>query len=256
MNIVVDASWVAGLLLAMIRVAAFVVASPIFSRAIPFVGRSALVVVLGLFFADPVEGAALGLDTLLVAGVTNAMVGIALGFLTGVIFHLFTVAGNLIDFSSTLSAASVFDPMSNSESAVFGRMFNLTALALFFTLGGDRLVVRGLATSFDAIDATGTLGVSAGGLAEIGVTLVGRLMVAAVELAMPALAALFVAELVLGIAARFAPQANVFLLGLPAKVLAALASVSAVLLLMPETIDGVLHIIEDTFLEVVGGMAG
>ena len=45
------------------------------------------------------------------------------------------------------------------------------------------------------------------------------MLVAAVEMAMPALAALFVAEVVLGIASRFAPQANIFLLGLPAKVI-------------------------------------
>ena len=35
-------------------------------------------------------------------------------------------------------------------------------------------------------------------------------------------------EIVLGIAARFAPQSNVFLIGLPVKIFAALASVSAV----------------------------
>jgi len=72
-------------------------------------------------------------------------------------------------------------------------------------------------------------------------------MIAAVELAMPALAALFVVEVLLGIASRFAPQANAFLIGLPAKVVTAFASVSAVLLLVPETMDGMLAIVRDTF---------
>lgn len=244
MDFVVDAAWVSGLLLASIRVAGFVVASPIF-KAIPVTGRTALVLVLGYAFNEPIaQSGDLGL--LLVGGFTNAVVGLALGFLTGLIFYLFTVAGSLIDFTSSLASASVFDPMTTSRVSVFGRIFNLLALALFLLLGGDRMLVRGLGVSFDAIGVTGAISMS-GGLAEIAVNLLGRMMIAAIELAMPALAALFIAEVVLGIAARFAPQSNVFLIGLPVKIFAALASVSAVLLLVPETMDGVLNIVQDTF---------
>jgi flagellar biosynthetic protein FliR len=82
----------------------------------------------------------------------------------------------------------------------------------------------------------------------------GRMLIGAVEMAMPALAALFIAEIVLGIAARFAPQSNVFLIGLPVKLFAALASVSAVLLLVPETMDGVMGIVQDTFRTALHGM--
>jgi flagellar biosynthetic protein FliR len=251
MEFVVDADWITGVLLAGIRVAGFVVSSPIF-KAIPASGRVALVLVLGYAFGEPVpESGDLGL--LITAGFTNAVVGLALGFLTGLIFHLFTVAGSLIDFTSSLASASIFDPITSTRVTVFGRIFNLLAMALFLLLGGDRLLVGGLAVSFDAIGITGTISMS-GGLAETAVTLLGRMMIAAVELAMPALAALFIAEIVLGIAARFAPQSNVFLIGLPVKIFAALASVSAVLLLVPETMNGVLDIVKDTFRTTLLGM--
>ena len=82
----------------------------------------------------------------------------------------------------------------------------------------------------------------------------GRMMIGAIEMAMPALAALFIAEVVLGIAARFAPQSNVFLIGLPVKLFAALASIGAVLLLVPETLDGVMGIMQDTFRTTLLGM--
>jgi flagellar biosynthetic protein FliR len=244
MDFVVDADWVTGLLLAGIRAAGFVVASPIF-KAIPPTGRTALVLVLGYTFAEPVAESG-DLGVLLVAGFTNAMVGVTLGFLTGMIFHLFTVAGSLIDFTSSLSAASVFDPISSGRVSVYGRIFNMLAMALFFVLGGDRLLITGLGVSFDAVGLTGSIALS-GGLAETAIDLLGRMMIAAIELAMPALAALFIAEIVLGIAARFAPQSNIFLIGLPVKLFAAFASVGAVLLLVPETMDGVLNIVQDTF---------
>ena len=251
MDFGVDAEWVTGMLLASIRVAGFVVASPIF-KSIPAVGRTALVLVLGYAFTEPVAEAG-DLGTLLVAGFTNAVIGLGLGFLTGLIFYVFTIAGSLIDFTSSLSAASIFDPMAGSQVTVFGRMFNILGLALFFLLGGDRMLVSGLGISFDTVGVTGSLSLS-GSLGETALTLLGRMMIAAIELAMPALAALFIAEVVLGIAARFAPQSNVFLIGLPVKIFAALASVSAVLLLVPETMDGVLNIVQETFRETLLGM--
>ena len=252
MDIVVDAAWVSGMLLASIRVGAFVVASPIFGKAIPATGRMALVLVLGYVFATPVEGS-LDLGSLIVAAVTNVAVGGFVGFLTGLIFTLFTVAGGLLDFTSSLSSAQIFDPLTGSQNPVFGRFLNLGALALFFVLGGDRLLIAGLGGTFELIGVTGSIDLSPG-LATVGVTLLSRMMIAAVELAMPALAALFLVEVVLGIASRFAPQANVFLIGLPAKVVAALASVGAVVLLMPETMDGVMSIIAETFRDAMAGL--
>lgn len=251
MDLTIQAETVIGLLLATVRIGAFVAASPIFGRAIPAIGRLALVTMLGFTFASPVD-MALDIPGLLGAVAVNLGVGVTLGMLTGLIFYLFTVAGGLIDFTSGLSTAEVFDPISQSRAPVFGRFFNLGALALFFVLGGDRLLIRGLGRSFEAIPPAGTISPSAG-LGVLAVELVGRLMIAAVELAMPALAALFLTEVILGIAARFAPQANVFLIGFPAKLIAAFASIGAVMLLVPETMDGVIGIVGDTFRDALNG---
>ena len=198
LDFAVNADWVAGMLLASIRVAAFVVVSPIF-KAFPATGRMVLVIVLGYAFADPISGSG-DIATLLVAGFTNTVVGLTLGFLTGIIFYLFTVGGALIDFTSSLSAASIFDPVSSEKVTVFGRIFNIMALAMFLLLGGDRMLVAGMGVSFDAVGITGTISLSSG-LADVAVELMGRMMIGAIEMAMPALAALFIAEVVLGIAA-------------------------------------------------------
>ncbi len=251
LDFVVNADWVAGMLLASIRVAGFVVASPIF-KGFPGPGRMVVVIVLGYTFAEPIAGSG-DIATLLVGGFTNAVVGATLGFLTGIIFYLFTVGGSLIDFSSTLSAAAIFDPVSNDQVTIFARIFNIMALAMFLVLGGDRMLVAGMGVSFDAVGITGTISLH-GGLADIALELIGRMMIGAIEMAMPALAALFIAEVVLGIAARFAPQSNVFLIGLPVKLFAALASIGAVLLLVPETLDGVMGIMQDTFKTALLGM--
>lgn len=251
LDFVVNADWVAGMLLASIRAAGFVVASPIF-KAFPATGRMALVLVLGYTFTEPIAQSG-DIAVLLVGGFTNAVVGLTLGFMTGIIFYLFTVGGSLIDFTSALASAAIFDPVSGARVTVFGRIFNMMAIAIFLVLGGDHLLVAGIGVSFEAVGVTGTISL-AGGLGDVALGLMGRMMIAAIEMAMPALAALFIAEVVLGIAARFAPQSNVFLIGLPVKLFAALASIGAVLLLVPETMDGVMGIVQDTFRTTLLGM--
>ena len=158
--------------------------------------------------------------------------------------------GGLIDDTSGLRAGALLDPLTGTQATVFSRSFQMTALALFLVIGGDRLVVRGLATAFIAVPVGGTPHL-VGGFADASVTLIGRMMIAALELAMPAVAALFAAEVVLGIATRFAPRANVFLIGLPVKILTAMTTVWLVLALVPETLSGTMRIVERTFIEVV-----
>lgn len=254
MDIPVDSTWVVGLLLAMIRVTGFTIASPMLSKSIPFAGRSAFVIAVGIAFAGPVYGA-VDIWRLAELALVNIVVGLILGFLTGILFYLFDIAGNMIDFTSSLAVAQTFDPVTGHQGGVFGRTFNLTALTIFFAIGGHRLLVRGLDLTIQAIPLDGQLDLNPG-IADVALDAVSLMMISAVEVAVPAIAALFLAELLLGLAAKFAPQANVFLLGLPAKIIAAMATVSFVVLVFPEAVAGVIEHIEDTFVEVVRGLAG
>ncbi|HHC08791.1 MAG TPA: type III secretion protein [Actinobacteria bacterium] len=236
-----------GVTLASARIAGFVLASPIYARAIPAPGRLAFVVVLGLFFGEPVIPT--GVGELVVWVLTNVAVGALLGFLTGLVFHLFAMAGSAVDFSSGLSIAEVFDPLSGSGGAPLSRTFNVVALALFFAVGGHRLVVEGLALSFLTVSTTGSLSLPPS-IAEGALVLLGTLFLSALELAMPVLTALFVTELVLGIASRFAPQSNVLMVGLPLKLLVSLSSVAVVVVLMPDALAGTLRIMREAFVEL------
>lgn len=252
MDIVVDPAWATGLALSSTRVAAFTVASPIYTRVLPLPGRMALVLVLGFFFADSVP--TLDLGGLIGAGLTNAVVGAALGFLTGILFYLFQMAGGLLDFSSSLSVSGVLDPMTGQQEAVYSRAFGLLAGALFLVLRGDQLLIAGLGRSVEAVPLDGALALDAG-LAEMAGALVSKMMLAAVELALPALAALFLVELALGLATRMVPQINAFLVGLPAKILVSLLLASVVAMTMPGLMGGVLDEIWQTFSDALRGMS-
>jgi flagellar biosynthesis protein FliR len=253
-DLTIDAAWAAGLVLSITRVAAFVVASPLIGRVVPLPGRLGVTVALGFFFASPVAGDP-SLEALMGAGVVNAVIGAALGFLTGMIIHVFGVAGGIIDMTSGLAAASIMDPTRGEQGAVFNRIFHMSGLALFYVAGGLALIVRGLALSVEAIPLDGGLAPSAT-LAGLATRLTGRIVLAGAELALPVIAALFITEVVLGLASRFAPQANVFLLGLPAKIFIALVMSSLAVMVFPEAMSGVMGIMEDTFVDGLRGLRG
>ncbi|MBW3657194.1 MAG: flagellar biosynthetic protein FliR [Actinobacteria bacterium] len=251
MDLALDAEWIAGLLLAITRVASFVVATPMLPRSIPVVGRAGVVVVLGFALTSPMPDTSVA--ALLAAATVNVGIGLVLGFLTGVVLHLFAVAGDVLDVTSGLSVAAVFDPLTGDRAAVLGRMLPLTAVTIFLAVGGLGALVQGLAASVAVIPLDGAIRLDVG-LIDVAIGVTGRLLVAGVELALPAVAALFLSEVVLGLASRFAPQANVLMLGLPLKIIVLLTTVPLVLLLFPEAMAGMMEMTERMFVDGINGL--
>ena len=254
LELAVDPAFGVGLLLAMIRVAAFVVASPLLGSSWPATGRLAAVIAVATFLARPVPGVA-DIGPLVVAAATNAAAGIVLGYLSGVLIHLFTIAGALIDLSGGLALAQVFDAAAGFTTSVYDKLFRQVALTLFMVIGGLHVLVRGLARSVTVVPLDGRIVLDAG-LADAAARAAADVVYAGAELALPVLASLLLAEVVLGLAGRFAPQANVLLLGLPAKLLIAATVVGTTMLTMPEAVRGLVAESGSTLADVIGSLAG
>lgn len=252
LDLSLDAAWAAGLLFGILRVTGFVLASPLFPQQIPITGRVAAIIALGLFLSEPLPTSP-ELAGLLGGATINVAVGLTLGLLTGLIFHVFGMAGGILDMSAGLGMGALVDPAMGVRSTVFSRFFTLSGLALFYVVGGLELIVRGLALSVEHIPLHGAID-PAQGLPDVAVGLSARFFVAGAELALPALAAVFLIEIALGLASRFSPQTNVFLLGLPLKVFVALLTVGVVFLAFPQTISGTMDVMRDTFLQTIRGL--
>src|SRR5690606_5684810 len=105
-------------------------------------------------------------------------------------------AGGLLDLFGGFAMAQVFDPQSNVQTSLFGRFYNLLAVTLLFSIGGHLLLVRGFMRSFEAVP---TSGFQAGGVADLLTDGVGLLFIAAIEIVAPLLAALFLADVAMGL---------------------------------------------------------
>jgi len=234
------------------RIGAFVLASPVLSKRVPAVGRLSITAGLALFLAVPIAGD-LGIVQLISIVFTNVALGIVLGFFTGIMFYAFSIAGSQVDMSSGLAISQTFDPLTGTRISVFARLFDQVAIMLFFVMGGHRFLMAGLYASTRIIPLDGQISFDPG-LAEVLVERVTWTIFVGLQIAMPALAALFLAELVFGIGARMLPQANIFMIGLPAKQLIALALSMAVIVAFPGAMQSLVADFEEIFLTVLNGL--
>lgn len=203
-------------LLVMTRLlAVFFIAPPFSGAGVPVQVRLALAGSIGLLVA-PQQNVDVSLDVLplMMALVYQVVVGTAFGYLVNVLLSAPVVAGTLVDHLTGFSAATLFDPFTQSASSPAGRVNQLVALVILLVLEGHLLIVRGVLRSYEAAPLAGlNLDALAAGITEA----VGQLIVAAIEISLPVTAALLMAEVVMGLAAKAAPKLNVMVVGFAVK---------------------------------------
>jgi flagellar biosynthesis protein FliR len=234
--VVFELSAVSVFVLSLARTSAWVGSSPLFStRGIASVGRLALAIGLALV-AVPIGigGPAPPTDLYLFIAVLLGQIalGLLLGWITGLALAIFESAGAFLDLTSGFSMSSLLDPSTGNQNAVIGRIFSLAFVALFFVTDAHLAVVGGFVRSFEASPATvlPLLGSDSVAMAAISLS---DMMLVALEIAAPLLGALLLAEVALALMARFVPQANVFMIGLPLKMGLAIGLLGTTLVTFP-----------------------
>lgn len=238
-----DAGLVSVFMLVLARVGGWAMITPLFgARATTRTGRAVFAAAMALVLTAPAAVTAdvpADLAGFIQAVIVQFLFGAAFAFVTGLLLYAPMIAGSIADLMSGLAYASVVDPASGDQSAVFSRLFSITFIALLFATDAYLTIIYGFALTFEAvpIGATVPFDPSAVGILSEGMAM---LMRAAVEVAAPLMGVLMLTEVALGIASRFFPQANVAFLGLGLKALIALAAAGAVLILLPSRIDSLI----------------
>lgn len=221
--------------LALGRTAGWVAVVPIFGpvRATA-TGRIGLAIALALFVstavgAEPTPEAVAPFVLVLSAQV---FYGLLLGWLTLLVVSAFEAAGGTIDLLGGFSMGAILDPSSGTSNAVFGRFFQLVFLAAILVSNAHLVIIGGFIRSFTSTGPT-----SIPILGEDDLTAVSRafadLLLSALEIGAPLIGALLLTEVAMAIAARFTPQANIFLLSLPLKAMVVLALLGNVMIFLP-----------------------
>ncbi len=235
-----------GYVLASIRVVAWLLIVPPFStRAVPMLAKTLLALGLALAVTPSVSEAAAPLDPLglMLVAVQEALIGATMGFITYMVFAAVQAAGDLIDVFGGFSLAAAFDPLNQTMNSVHGKLFSMLATMLLFASNAHLLVIGGLLRSFDEMPV-GTLWQPDNAI-EVVSTAFGVFFAAAVQIALPLIAVLFVADLGLALLTRVAPQLNAIAIMFPAKMGLTMLIVGLSFAVLPDAISRLLEVISD-----------
>lgn len=157
----------------------------------------------------------------------EVMVGVTLGFVVSCMFRAVESAGRLTDILRGANMAEVIAPLSEGRTSPLGSLLMLLAVVIFLEIGGLNYLITALARTYEALPVGSSLANLNRGWAVAAVTASAKLIESAVGLAAPAIVALLLVDVTLGILGRVAPQVPLFFVGMPLK---ALLGVGVVLL--------------------------
>ncbi len=206
-------------LIVFIRTSGIFVFSPLFnSENIPNVFKVGLSLALsGLITLTLPSSIDLSNQILLILIFKELMVGIIIGFIAYIFFTAFYVMGQIIDMKIGFSMVSVVDPQSKIQVPLTGNLFYMLAFLLLLGINGHHVIIHSLIDSFTLIPI-GTFVYS-----EEVFQIILKAFISSFEigfkLSTPIIAVIFLTDIVLGVLARTIPQMNVFVVGMPLKIL-------------------------------------
>ncbi|MGE7649516.1 flagellar biosynthetic protein FliR [Peribacillus frigoritolerans] len=222
-------------LLIVVRVTTFFVAMPIFSyRSIPVQHRVGLGISLAWIMYYTIDAPVLELDvTYYLLIMKEALVGLFIGFTAYMILSAVQVAGGLIDFQMGFSIANVIDPQTGAQSPLMGQYLYTVALIFLLSTNGHHMLLDGIFYSYQFIPID-QLFVPFGdhALIEYLAKAFSKAFMIAFQMSIPVVGSIFLVDVTLGILARTVPQLNVFVVGIPVKIIAGLAVIILVMGMM------------------------
>ncbi len=241
-------------LLASLRIVAWLVVVPPFSnRGIPVTAK--IVLAIGLSFAVAPSVIESGVPTatvgLILTALTQVAVGLALGFVTSLLLGTIAAAGAMIDVFGGFALAAAFDPLSMNMNTVFGKFHSMLATMLLFASGGHLLVIGGLLKTFTILPLGESPDLS--GAPEVMLTAFGVFMVTAVQIALPMIAVLFIADLGLALLTKVSPQMNAMNVMFPAKIGLVLLLLGLSFPALPEVSARLVELVNEAAVALLGG---
>lgn len=243
MDMIVQA--IPAFLLVLFRISSFFFSSPIFSyRGVPTQFKIGLAFFVSLLIYLNIESADHFVfdSAYLIAVIKEILIGLLLGFTASLFFTIVQVAGSFIDLQMGFMIANLIDPVTGAQSPVMANLKFFIATLLFLALNGHHYLLIALMDSYKWVSLSNDFfaQIAQGSIAQFLVQSFVIVFILAFQMIAPLIVVLFAVDVAMGILARSAPQFNLFVIGIPLKLLIGLG----VLLAM---IPGLLFLFQTVF---------
>jgi len=204
-------------MVAMLRLGAFLIASPVFGgRFIPLPIRvlATAVIALPVMMNAPVPTPQDIADLRFVAVVMAELtIGLSAGLVLAIMFGAASIAGDRIAATAGLSFAAQFDPAAGGQTPVVSQIFGLFLLSCFIGSEGHLTAIRLILESYTTLPIGSSLNPAI--LITAGLYAGGQMFIIASTMMLPVVSVLLILNIVIGVLTRSAPQLNVFSFGFP-----------------------------------------
>jgi flagellar biosynthetic protein FliR len=254
MNADIPIAELIAIMLGAVRAGAWLMICPPFnSRMIPTQVKALLSVAIALPMAPYLRASLPSIETadIIASAALQVFVGASLGFITALFFAAIQAAGDLIDVFGGFTLAMAFDPLSLSQSSIFGRFYNLMAVTLLFASDGHQLILRGFMQSYEALPLNASFSMET--FSNLLIAGIGEMFLAALQIAGPLIAVLFLTDVAFGLLNRVAPALNAFQLGFPAKILLVLMLSGTAIAVLPRALDSLVDKAVSAAVQLTGG---
>lgn len=177
----------------------------------------------------PDSGQLGGADMLAVAGwiLCELSIGVLLGLAVNLLTESFVIASQLIGLQAGFSYASTINPATDADANVIQVLLQLYAMLLLLSLGLDRLLLKGLALSFEKLPV-GRWPFRASQIDGL-IALSAEVWVTALRFALPLIGLLIVLDVTLAVFGRICAHLQLLSVAFPAKILATLLALALLL---------------------------
>jgi flagellar biosynthetic protein FliR len=245
-------------LLVSFRAAGLFLISPVIGHvSIPPLIKAALAVILALLLIPAASQTGLPeINSLWVLGLLAAkemLVGFIIGLFFAVLFVAVRMAGNIVGYQIGLIIANVLDPDSHSEISVVGEFWYVISILIFLAIEGHHALISAFGDSYKIVPV-GTFNFTSSA-ADILIRFSALAFVIAIKIAAPVIVTLFLTEVALGVVARTLPQMNIFIVGIPLKIVVGFLILAAALPVFRFMVEKTVHLIDGdvtTMLSCIG----
>ena len=206
-----------------LRVSGLLIGRPIFGRKnVPSIFKIGLCIMLTVVFvmsisAPDVFPAYENLLKYFLVCIRELLFGVAMGYVLTTMFGLALTAGGIIDYQIGFSMASIYDPQNNVQSPITGGFLNIVLLLVFFSYDGHLKLIEIMYKTFEKVPVGAATAPKE--ILLCAAETMSSSFVLAVMVAMPVIAAGMIVEVAMGIIIRTVPQMNMFVVGIPLRLL-------------------------------------
>jgi flagellar biosynthetic protein FliR len=220
------------LLMIFMRMSGCILFNPILGRKnLPTIFQIGLTLMLTLFTYPLVPTQALEIPNFFIffiVALKELMVGFIIGFVIMMFMSLIQISGEMMDMQLGISMSRVYDPSSNISMPLSASYVNVMFILIFFCANGHLTLIQ-IFTKLCQVVPYGEQFPHFTVFQDI-VGMFSLVLIYAVKISLPVLAAEFITEIAVGLVMRAVPQIDVFTVSIQLKVIIGFA---VILILVP-----------------------